>query len=68
MSNNNEDENILLETENIDQQVKEVDVIIDDSKENICFKCGFKMTSIQSCHLKCENCGAEKDCSDTPAW
>jgi len=29
-----------------------------------CFICGNNMKSIQSCHLKCLNCGSEMDCSD----
>ena len=29
-----------------------------------CFKCGNKMYKIQSCHLRCNCCGAEMDCSD----
>ena len=29
-----------------------------------CPKCGYLMTSLQACHLRCENCGAELTCSD----
>jgi len=29
-----------------------------------CPRCRFKMTSIQACHLRCSNCGAELTCSD----
>jgi len=28
-------------------------------KGRMCMRCGFKMFSIQSCHLRCENCGSE---------
>ena len=37
--------------------VRELDVVK-------CFICGHNMKSIQSCHLKCLNCGSEMDCSD----
>jgi len=32
-----------------------------EDKENVrkCLRCGFAMFSIQSCHLRCENCGSE---------
>ena len=38
----------------------------DSSKKQIVFcpRCDFKMISIQSCHLRCNNCGAELTCSD----
>ncbi|MGB7952698.1 MAG: hypothetical protein WCF23_01855 [Candidatus Nitrosopolaris sp.] len=36
----------------------------DSGKEVECPRCRFKMTSIQPCHLRCENCGAELTCSD----
>lgn len=63
------DFDILIDSEkHTSSEVKEADVVIDDEKPNVCLKCGFEMTPIQSCHLKCENCGAEKDCSDTPVW
>ena len=29
-----------------------------------CFRCGYDMTQIQVCHLRCLNCGTEMDCSD----
>jgi transcription elongation factor Elf1 len=29
-----------------------------------CPRCGHIMTNIQSCHLRCDNCGAELTCSD----
>jgi len=36
----------------------------DESKKNTengkkCLRCGFDMFNIQSCHLRCENCGSE---------
>ena len=36
----------------------------EDEEERRCFRCGFAMFSIQSCHLRCENCGSELTCSD----
>ncbi|HET8856187.1 MAG TPA: hypothetical protein VFM28_01540 [Nitrososphaeraceae archaeon] len=30
----------------------------------ICPICKNKMSSIQACHLRCNNCGAELTCSD----
>lgn len=32
--------------------------------ERKCLRCGFTMINIQSCHLRCENCGSELTCSD----
>ena len=29
-----------------------------------CPRCGFTMTPIQVCHLRCQNCGNELTCSD----
>gem|GEM_PF-1341471 len=29
-----------------------------------CPRCGFMMAHIQTCHLRCNNCGAEMTCSD----
>jgi len=29
-----------------------------------CPRCGFTMTYIQACHVRCHNCGAELTCSD----
>jgi hypothetical protein len=29
-----------------------------------CPRCGHVMTRLQTCHLRCKNCGAELTCSD----
>ena len=29
-----------------------------------CLRCGHEMESLQACHTRCANCGAERDCSD----
>lgn len=36
----------------------------DESNCLECYRCGFKMTPIQPCHLRCNNCGTELTCSD----
>jgi predicted RNA-binding Zn-ribbon protein involved in translation (DUF1610 family) len=43
-------------------------VEIDETDPNTCLNCGFKMVELTSCHLKCPNCGSEKDCSETAIW
>jgi len=43
-------------------------VEIDETDPKICLNCGFKMVELTACHLKCENCGSEKDCSETAIW
>lgn len=30
----------------------------------LCFICGYEMTPIQPCHLKCLRCGSELTCSE----
>jgi len=30
----------------------------------VCIRCGYEMTEMTVCHLKCFRCGAEHDCSD----
>jgi hypothetical protein len=46
----------------------EPEVIVDEDDEKSCFKCGYKMISLSTCHLKCPNCGTEKDCSEITIW
>jgi DNA-directed RNA polymerase subunit RPC12/RpoP len=43
-------------------------VQIDETDPNVCLNCGFKMIELSACHLKCPNCGTEKDCSDVVVW
>jgi len=31
----------------------------EDGNSRKCFRCGYTMFSIQSCHLRCQNCGSE---------
>ena len=33
-------------------------------KRYLCMRCGYEMTEMTVCHLKCFRCGAEHDCSD----
>lgn len=69
MSTKDSDFDILIDSDNhTATQVKEADVVIDDRKPTTCFKCGFDMVEISACHLKCPNCGTEKDCSDISVW
>ena len=30
----------------------------------VCMMCGHLMEELSVCHLRCDNCGAEMDCSD----
>lgn len=34
------------------------------NNSEVCMICGFIMGEINVCHLRCDNCGAEMDCSD----
>ena len=38
--------------------------IVSKEKNIECLRCGFIMTYIQTCHVRCDNCGAELTCSD----
>lgn len=29
-----------------------------------CMRCGKVMHELSACHLRCDNCGSEMDCSD----
>lgn len=33
-------------------------------KKETCERCGYDMSKITQCHLRCLNCGVEYDCSD----
>ena len=43
---------------------KEMDKNKDTSNKEICERCGNQMDNITACHLICNNCGANYDCSD----
>lgn len=46
----------------------EANVIVDEDNEKACFNCGYRMIEQKACMLKCINCGAVKDCSETAIW
>ena len=43
-------------------------VIVDPDNKYACFNCGYRMVEQKACMLKCINCGAVKDCSETAIW
>ncbi len=34
------------------------------SLKHKCPRCEFEMEELSACHLRCDNCGSEMDCSD----